>query len=84
MTTATKKKATAKAAAETPKKAPYLGYRLSPQPARSIATFDVPGVGRIRLSLTPAAFRAARAALDRGAIVPAIRAALAVAPGEPF
>lgn len=82
MTTTTKKK-TAKPAAETPKKAPYLGYRLSPQPARSIATFDVPGVGRIRLSLTPNAFRAARAALDRGAIVAAVRAALAAAPAEP-
>ena len=50
------------------------------QPRREIVTFEVLGVGRIRLVLTPRAYQAARIALDRGDIARAVRLALASAP----
>ena len=50
------------------------------QPRRKIVTFEVLGVGRIRLVLTPRAYQAARIALDRGDIARAVRLALASAP----
>ena len=54
--------------------------RLSPRPATTVVVADVPNVGRIRLVLSAKALAAARAALDRGDLVGALRAALGSAP----
>lgn len=50
--------------------------RLSPRPASTVVVCDVPNVGRVRLVLCPKAFTAARASLDKGDLVAALRAAL--------
>lgn len=62
------------------KKRDRTPVRLTPRPAAIVLVTDIPRVGRVRLTLTPAAYQAARPALDRGDLPAALRAALRSAP----
>ena len=64
------------AAAPVPARVERNPVRLSPRPAVTVVVCDIPHVGRVRLTLEPAALRAARPALDRGDLVGALRDAL--------